>query len=163
MLTTSATLAPAFSASMVGAVYVHVLRTLPSHQCGQTNKSVECNWFSFRVLFIALLTCFSRIKCDRKTWNYSKVGCLPTLNGGTAPVVIQCCVDAWHCTNADSLLTLYRSIAPVFNQCCPCAVPMLNTVLIDSTLITLELQPERYLAGRKDCQNGRLQLYLWSI
>ena len=36
------------------------------------------------------------MKGGRKAWHYSKVGCLLTLNGGTAPVPIQCCADTWH-------------------------------------------------------------------
>ena len=47
----------------------------------------------FRVLLIALLICLSAMKGDRKAWYYSKVSCLPTLDGGTAPVLIQCCAD----------------------------------------------------------------------
>ena len=62
----------------------------------------------------------SAMKGDTEAWNYSKVGCLLTLNGGTAPVLIQCCTDAWHYTNvgclpALALLTGYNrnGIAPV--------------------------------------------------
>ena len=36
------------------------------------------------------------MKGDRKAWHYSKVGCLLILNGGPAPVLIQCCADTWH-------------------------------------------------------------------
>ena len=43
--------------------------------------------------------------------------------------------------------TLKSSTAPMFSQCHPSVVPTLGTVLISSTGITLELQPERYRAG----------------
>ena len=81
------------------------------------------------------------MKGDRKAWHYSKVGCLLTLNGGTAPVLIQCCADTWHyeilvdrqywkavprrcCTDAwhyskvGCLPTLNVGTAPVLIQCC---------------------------------------------
>ena len=72
----------------------------------------------FRVLLIALLTRLSTMKGDRKAWNFSKIGCLPTLNGGTEPVLIQCRVDAWHYTNVSCLPTLRSDIATVLSQCC---------------------------------------------
>ena len=81
------------------------------------------------------------MKGDRKAWHYSKVGCLLTLDGGTAPVLIQCCADTWHyaifvdrqywkavprrcCTDAwhyskvGCLPTLNVGTAPVLIQCC---------------------------------------------
>ena len=81
------------------------------------------------------------MKGDRKAWHYSKVGCLLTLNGGTGPVLIQCCADtwqyeifvdhqywkavprrcctdAWHYSKVGCLPTLNVRTAPVLIQCC---------------------------------------------
>ena len=78
-----------------------------------------------------------------------KFGCFPTLNVGTAPVLIQCCTDAGQYTNFGCLPALKSSTAPVFSQCRPSGVPTLGTVLIGSTGITHGLQPEWY---RTDCK-----------
>ena len=74
------------------------------------------------------------------------------MNVGTAPVLIQCYTDAWQYTNVGCLPALDGGTAPVFSQCRPSGVPTLGTVLIGSTGITHGLQPERYRAGCKDWQ-----------
>ena len=56
------------------------------------------------------------MKGDIKAWHYSKVGCLPKLNGDTAQVLIQCCADTWHYTNVGCLSTLSSGAEPVLRQ-----------------------------------------------